>query len=86
MRHHISFRLGGWLDCSIIKNIVISWHLFRCIKALATLASRNIWKRAALIETTKFAHHERRQLNFKNGSSTVVDIDISRYNLHSLCN
>jgi len=40
MLHHISFRLGGWLDCSIIKNIVISWHLFRCIKALATLASR----------------------------------------------
>jgi len=26
------------------------------------------------------------QLNFKNGSSTVVDIDISGYNLHSLCN
>jgi len=60
MLHHISFRLGGWLDCSIIKNILISWHLFRYIKALATLASRNIRKCATLIDvmqTTEFAHH-----------------------------
>jgi len=58
--HHISFRLGGWLDCSIIMNILISWHLFRCTKALTTLASRNIRKRATLIDvmqTTEFAHH-----------------------------